>query len=152
MFRFLVSFKNEENRWKSHDLRLFYVQIPTIRNHVGTSLWENWFSPKFGRKFSKSPSSMSTNTYLTLQIDFSIQSDCMDKPSWGVTNWETIERNLPLIWPLTVFWIFKNLNFKNSWIWWSRQGVDEFSRFEACKRSGMMRRCAQMSWTWSGLI
>ena len=59
---------------------------------------------------------------------------------------------LPLIWPLTVFWIFKNSNFKNSWIWWSRQGVDEFSRFEACKRSGMMRRCAQMSWTWSGLI
>ena len=71
---------------------------------------------------------------------------------WGPTNRETIRRILPLIWPLTVFWIFKNSNYEKPWFWWPRQGDDEYSEFDVFKRSRVMNRCAGMSGTWSGVL
>ena len=35
---------------------------------------------------------MSTNTYLTSQIDFSTHNVYLDNPSWGPINWETIQK------------------------------------------------------------
>ena len=103
------------------------------------------FNEKVVCRLSVTDSTGDINTWSTSQIDFSTQSECMDKPFWGMINRETISRILPRIWPLTVFWMLKNSNFENSWIWWPRQGVNEFSRFECCKRSRVMCRCAQMS-------
>ena len=89
---------------------------------------------------------------VTFRVDCSTLRVDIDKPSWDPINQETIQGILPLRWPLTVFWIFKNSNFEKSWIWWPRQGIRELSEFEACKRSGVMRWCEQMSGTCSEVL
>ena len=98
------------------------------------------------------PSKECVIVYMTCTVYISTLRVDMDKPSWGPTNRETKWRNLPLIWPLTVFWIFKNSNYEKSWFWWPRQGDNEHSHFEASKRSGAMSRCGKMSETWSEVI
>ena len=148
MLWFLIRFRPEEKCSGFDGFSFLYG------NHVQTwnlTVHFRWTSKLFEFvemlvcRLSVTDSRVGINTWSTSQIDFSTQSECMDKPFWGMINRETISRNLPRIWPLTVFWIFKNSNFENSWIWWLRQGVNKISRFEYCKRSRVMRRCAQMS-------
>ena len=71
------------------------------------------------------PSGQYITIRVTPRVDYSTLRLDMDKPLWGPTNREKVWRILPLIWPLTVFKIFKNSNFEKSWFRWSRQGFEE---------------------------
>ena len=89
---------------------------------------------------------------VTCRVTCSTLRVVMDKPSWGPINRETIERILPLIWPLTVLKEFKNSNLEKPWICWPRQHIHENSVFKRPNRSGVMRTCGRMSGTWSEVV
>ena len=110
------------------------------------------FRQKVLSLLSLTPSGKYITARVTCRVDYSTLRLDMDKPSWGPTNRETVRRNLPLIWPLTVFRVFKNTNFEKSWFRWPRQGFDEYSGFETHNRSGTVSRCAEMPGTWSGVL
>ena len=57
-----------------------------------------WFWSKFSSVFSSSTSARDANTWATSQVDFSTHVRYMDKPSWGPTDREKVQTNLPLKW------------------------------------------------------
>ena len=112
---------------------LFLIQSSMLSEIVSSMEKKPWKSIRFVRFapihcqvtiLVKCGSQCSTrNLCVTCRVDCLTLRVDMDKPYRGPTNRETFQRFLPLIWPLTVFQIFKNSNFEKSWIWWPRQRV-----------------------------
>ena len=97
-------------------------------------------------------SGMGVNTWSTSPVDFSTHSRYMDIPSWCPDNWETLQRFFRWNGFVTTPVPFYSNFHRKSRFWWSRQGDDKYSQFEASRRSGVMSRCGKMSGTWSEVV